>query len=168
MFKFFIYFIIIQVLLFATELSNAAQERLIIPFTEAIAWISSSLIQVFDDRVSSEGIVIRNLDNGFAVAIQAGCNGVEALIVLVAAIIAFPSPWKHKLIGIIAGFFAVEILNLVRIISLFYLGQWNFKIFEWAHLYIWEALIMLDVLILFLIWLRYLPRPATQEQQHAH
>ncbi len=168
MLKFFIYFIIIQVLLFATELSNAAQKLVIIPFTETIAWISSSLIQIFDDRVVSEGIVIRNLDNGFAVAIQAGCNGVEALIVLVAAIIAFPSPWKHKMIGIVAGFFAVEILNLVRIISLFYLGQWNFEIFEWAHLYIWEALIMLDVLILFLIWLRYLPRTIVQEQQHAH
>ena len=168
MIKFFIYFIIIQMLLFATELSNTVQEMAIIPFTEAIAWISSSLIQLFDDRVVSEGIVIRNMDNGFAVAIQAGCNGVEALIVLVAAIIAFPSPWKHKLIGILIGFFAVEILNLVRIISIFYLGQWNFKIFEWAHLYIWEALIMLDVLILFLIWLRYLPRPAIQDELHAH
>jgi exosortase H (IPTLxxWG-CTERM-specific) len=86
---------------------------------------------------------------------------VEAVIVLVAAIIAFPSPWKYKLGGIFIGSIVVQFLNLIRVISLFYLGQWNMKIFEWAHLYIWQALIMLDVLIFFLVWLRYLPKPET-------
>ena len=91
-------------------------------------------------------------------AIQAGCNGVEASIVLIAAMVAFPSPWRWKLIGIGAGFIAIQFMNLLRIITLFYLGQWNSTAFEWAHLYIWQALIMLDVLVVFLIWLRYLPQ----------
>jgi hypothetical protein len=30
-------------------------------------------------------------------------------------------------------------------------------VFEWAHLYVWQALIMLDVLIVWLIWVRALP-----------
>jgi hypothetical protein len=46
----------------------------------------------------------------------------------------------------------------VRVISLFYLGQWDYQIFEWAHLYVWQALIMLDVLVVWLIWVRTLPR----------
>jgi exosortase/archaeosortase family protein len=45
-------------------------------------------------------------------------------------------------------------------VSLFYLGQWNREVFEWAHLYAWQALIMLDALIVFLLWLRTLPRTA--------
>ena len=49
-------------------------------------------------------------------------------------------------------------LNVVRVISLFYLGQWNRDVFEWAHLYVWQALIMLDVLIVWLLWVRTLPR----------
>ena len=49
-------------------------------------------------------------------------------------------------------------LNIVRVISLFYLGQWNFEVFEWAHLYVWQALIMLDVLVVWLVWVRMLPR----------
>ena len=32
--------------------------------------------------------------------------------------------------------------------------------FEWAHLYVWQALIMLDVLVVWLIWVRTLPRDA--------
>jgi hypothetical protein len=45
--------------------------------------------------------------------------------------------------------------------SLFYLGQWNANAFQWAHLYLWQALIMLDVLIVWLVWIRTLPRPAS-------
>ena len=30
--------------------------------------------------------------------------------------------------------------------------------FEWAHLYVWQALIMLDVLVVWLVWVRTLPR----------
>jgi exosortase/archaeosortase family protein len=49
-------------------------------------------------------------------------------------------------------------LNLVRIISLYYLQRWNSVWFEWFHLYLWQALIILDALVFWLIWLRWLPR----------
>jgi exosortase/archaeosortase family protein len=66
------------------------------------------------------------------------------------------------------GFVAVELLNIIRIISLFYLGQWNQDIFNWAHLYICEALIMLDILIVFLWWMRGLPIvPKSNTASHA-
>ena len=38
-----------------------------------------------------------------------------------------------------------------------YLLQWNPVWFEWAHLYLWQALIMLDGLIVYLLWVRMLP-----------
>lgn len=158
MIKFFILFLVIQLGLFAAELTKPIQNAIVIPFTETIAAISAWLVKAFDSRVISEGIVLRDMDSGFAVAIQAGCNGVEAAIVLIAAMVAFPSSWRMKLIGIAIGFIAIQVMNLARIISLFYLGQWNQTAFDWAHLYIWQALIMLDVLIVFLIWLRYLPQ----------
>ncbi|MES9926857.1 MAG: exosortase H, partial [Candidatus Thiodiazotropha sp. 6PDIVS] len=66
--------------------------------------------------------------------------------------------WRLKLIGIGVGILAIQSLNLLRVITLFYLGQWSHTAFEWAHLYIWQSLIILDVLVVFLIWLRYLPR----------
>lgn len=157
MYKFFSYFIGIQLVLFSIEQSNNVHTNIIIPFTEIIAHISAWIVKLFDDQVISQGVILRQVNTDFSVSIQSGCNGVEAVLVLVAAILAFPSPWKFKLLGIVSGFFAVELLNIVRIISLFYLGQWNHNIFEWAHLYIWQALIMLDVLIVFLLWLRLLP-----------
>jgi len=121
-------------------------------------------VALVDSSAEAIGKVLRSTSNGFAVSIEAGCNGVEATLVLIAAILAFPSTWKQKLWGLALGFVAVQGLNVVRIISLFYLGQWNMTAFEWAHLYIWQALIMLDVLIVWLIWVRRINRAAHRDE----
>lgn len=159
--RFFILFVVILVALFAAELTLPVQNAVVLPWTAALTRISSGLVVPFDNHVAVFGNVIQSTTNGFAIAIVAGCNGIEAAIILIAAMLAFPAPWKHRLIGILAGLFAVQTLNVVRVISLFYLGQWNVKAFEWAHLYLWQALIMFDVLIVWLIWIRMLPRSST-------
>jgi exosortase H (IPTLxxWG-CTERM-specific) len=156
--RFFVLFLVLQATLFGAELTPWAQAWFVEPWTIALAHLSTSLVTLFDPDVVATGRVIRSTSNGFAVSIEAGCNGVEATIVLLAAMLAYPAPWKNKLYGLLAGTLAVQGLNIVRVISLFYLGQWNRNWFEWAHLYVWQALIMLDVLIVWLVWVRTLPR----------
>jgi exosortase H (IPTLxxWG-CTERM-specific) len=155
--RFFILFVVILVALFAAELTPPVQRMLVMPWTEALARASAALITLADSNVAAMGKILQSTRNGFAVSIEAGCNGIEAAIVLIAAMLAVPAPWKHRVIGILAGLSAVQVLNIVRVISLFYIGQWNLKVFEWAHLYVWQALIMLDVLIVWLLWIRTLP-----------
>ncbi len=158
MLRFTILFIVIVVSLFALELYKPVQDAVILPFTGLLAAISAYIMQVFDADVISQGDIIRSSANGVAVKIAAGCNGVEAVIVLFAAIFAFPSKFTHKIYGFILGFFGIQLLNLVRIISLFYLLQWDKTWFDWFHLYLWQALIIIDALVLWLIWLRFLPK----------
>jgi len=158
MIRFFIGFLVLQAVLFGAELTPWAQRYFVVPWTDQLAAISAGLVTLADPNVVAAGKVLRSTQNGFAVSIEAGCNGVEATIVLLAAILAFPAPWKNKLIGLAAGIVAVQGLNVIRVISLFYLGQWDYRVFEWAHLYVWQALIMLDVLVVWLVWVRTLPR----------
>ncbi len=158
MLRFFLLFVTLLVALFGFRITNFARDHVTLPFTGVLADVSGWLIMLFDDAVMTEGIVIRSLENGFAVAIAPGCDGIEAVIILVSAVLAFPSPWLHKLVGILIGFIAIQALNLVRIISLFYMGQYSQVAFDWFHLYLWQALIVLDALAVWLIWLRYLPR----------
>ncbi|MDX1626974.1 MAG: exosortase H [Wenzhouxiangellaceae bacterium] len=159
MIRFFVIFVVLLLGLFTVEVLKPVQENVILPFTSGIAWVSVGIIELFDNGVTSMGNVIRDNASGFAVSIEPGCNGVEALIILFAAIFAFPAPFRNKLVGFAIGFVAIQALNLVRIISLFYLGQWNMVWFEWFHLYLWQALIILDALVVWLIWLRTLPPP---------
>jgi len=167
MIRFFVLFTVLLVGLFTLEILQPAEKYVILPFTSLIADVSVWIIQVFDDNVMSFSNVIRDKTTGFGVRIERGCNGVEALIILFAAIFAFPAPIKHKLIGFAIGFFAIQGLNLVRIVSLFYLGQWNQVAFEWFHLYLWQALIILDALVVWLVWLRTLPQARARRQREA-
>jgi exosortase H (IPTLxxWG-CTERM-specific) len=167
MIRFFVLFTILLVGLFTLEILEPAEKYVILPFTSLIADVSVWIVQLFDDNVEAFRNVIRNATTGFGVRIERGCNGVEALIILFAAIFAFPAPLKNKLIGFVIGFFAIQLLNLVRIISLFYLGQWNQVAFEWFHLYLWQALIILDALVVWLVWLRTLPQAKLKRQMEA-
>jgi exosortase H (IPTLxxWG-CTERM-specific) len=156
--RFLLLFLALVLVLFTLELTEPAQRLAVVPWTEALARVSAWLATLFDANVRAYGRVLQSTVNGFAISIEAGCNGVEAALILVAAIVAFRAPWRHKAAGIAAGLATVQALNVVRIITLFYLGQWSLRAFEWAHLYAWQALIMLDVVVVWLLWLRMLPR----------
>ena len=170
MLRFSILFLVLLVVLFTLEVLGPVEKHVILPFTESLATFSTWLIRLFDDSVKTYGNVIQSTSVAWGVAIERGCNGVEAIIILFAAIFAFPAPWRHRFIGFALGFFAIQSLNIVRIVSLFYLGEWETAKcvpgqechrlwFDWFHLYLWQALIILDALVFWLIWLRYLPRP---------
>ena len=158
MIRFLVLFFVLVIGMFALEIYEPVREAVVLPFTSFLATASAKIMQLFDADVVAHGDVISSLSNAAAVRIAPGCNGVEAVIILFAAIFAFPAPWKHKLIGFVLGFLAIQILNLLRIITLFYLLQWDKHWFDWFHLYLWQALIILDALVVWLIWLRYLPK----------
>ena len=162
MVRFSVIFTVLLIGLFTLEILQPVEKHFILPFTSVVADISVWIVSAFDEGIIASGNVIRDQATGFGVRIERGCNGLEAVIILFAAIFAFPAPWRSKLIGFVIGFFAIQLLNLVRIISLFYLGQWNYTAFEWFHLYLWQALIILDALVVWLIWLRTLPRPGPE------
>jgi exosortase H (IPTLxxWG-CTERM-specific) len=172
MIRFASMFMLLLGVLFFLNVLGPVQQHVILPFTSGLAWVCVELVHLFDASVTSSGNII-SAPSGWAVQIVAGCNGVEAVIILASALFAFPAPWKHRFVGLALGFLAIQGLNIVRIISLFYIGLWERNAcvqgvechsvwFEWFHLYLWQALIILDALIVWLIWLRYLPRPVTR------
>jgi exosortase H (IPTLxxWG-CTERM-specific) len=81
--------------------------------------------------------------------------------------LAYPAPWGVRVAGVVAGFFAIQIVNLGRIITLFYLAAWNHQVFEFAHLYLWQALIMLDVVVVWLFWMRWATRQQFRQENSA-
>jgi len=159
--RFAVTFVLVLALLFGFELTPPGQ-AIVGPWTNQVAAASAAVVRVFDGSAMAQGKTLYDPKSGFGVTIEAGCNGVEAMLVLLAGILAYPAPWRARLAGLAVGTVAIQALNLVRIVSLFYLGQWNYAWFEWAHLYVWQALIMLDVLIVWLLWVRTLPRASAE------
>jgi exosortase H (IPTLxxWG-CTERM-specific) len=162
MVRFLAIFLSVLLVLFLAELTPPVQSWVVMPWTALLASGSAFLVHLFDAQVLAHGNVLQHTASGSGVAIEAGCNGVEACIMLAAAMLAYPAGARCKLAGLLLGSLAIQGLNLLRIISLFYLLEWSTAAFEFAHLYLWQALIMLDVVVVWLVWLRWATRTQVQ------
>jgi exosortase/archaeosortase family protein len=88
----------------------------------------------------------------FAFQIVDLCTAVMPMLIFTAAIIAFPSRLKEKLLGLIVGLLGIFVINQVRLVSLFFIGIYAPGIFETAHLLVWQSLMILLAIGLWLIW----------------
>lgn len=142
---------------FAVQVLPWVDTNFVTPFIVGLAWISGILIHAAGGLATVTDTVIAHPINNFAIRIANGCSGFEALILLAAAVMAFPATWIQRMVGWLAGAFAIMALNIVRVISLYYIGQYSTVWFERAHTYAWDVLIMVDGLIVFFLWIRWLP-----------
>lgn len=129
---------------------NPVNDAVIVPFTTAIAKVSAALLNLIGQSVSVSGTVIRS--SRFAVNINNGCNGVEAMLILLASIVAFPASMKARAVGLLLGALAVQALNAVRIVTLYLLGAYQPRLFDLFHTAVWQIVIILSAIGFFLIW----------------
>ncbi len=164
--RFLITFTLVALLGLALEVLPWIDASVVVPLTEGYAWLTGKIVRMAGGSAEVTGITIRHSD-GFAIAIARRCAGLEAVIFLSAAMLAFPARWQERVTGLVAGAFALLSLNLGRIISLYILGPFSAAWFDWAHLYAWDALIMFPGLGVFLLWVRWLPSRRRPQKQHA-
>lgn len=133
------------------------REAVLTPWNGVLANIAYWLMQWFDSGVRLSGTTLTAAGSGFAVIIASECNAMEASLIVVSAMLAFPARIGEKLTGLLLGILAVQGVNLVRIVTLYYIGQWNRTVFEWTHHYLWPGVIIIVALVVFLLWGRSLP-----------
>lgn len=89
----------------------------------------------------------------FSMRIARGCDGIEALSFFLAAVLAFPASGRAKLIGIASGIPLIQVVNLARLILLYYAGVRFPALFEGIHIYVGQALVILFSTGIFIFWL---------------
>ena len=89
-----------------------------------------------------------------------GCEGLESLFLLWAALIAYPSPWRRKLHGALWGTVLIYGLNQARIVALFFALHDDRRWFELLHGYIAPTFIIVAGCVFFLGWAGQTLRPS--------
>ena len=135
---------------------NPINDAVIVPFTSGIARVSGAILAALGEKVTVAGTEIRS--GAFSVQIENGCNGVEAALLFGSAVLAFPAPWKRRLLGLALGFAAIQALNLVRVVSLFWIGAHRPALFQASHTVIWQSVVVLASVLFFLFWASRDPR----------
>jgi exosortase H (IPTLxxWG-CTERM-specific) len=134
---------------------NWVNDHVIEPFTGGIARVSGAALNMLGQHVSMRGTVIQG--SHFAVNIRNGCNGVEAMLIFLSAVLAFPAPWRSRLAGLGLGILAIQIINLVRVVSLYLTGVYYPRIFDASHTVIWQSIVILFGVLLWVYWANHLP-----------
>ena len=120
------------------------------PYTDFVARSTGWIFRVFGADAFASGTVLTLGGTSFSIAF--GCNGLEALAIYMAAMLASPFYWKSKITGLIVGFAGNFIINQIRIIGLFLAAMIGEQQFEYAHTIIGQTFVIVLTMALFLWW----------------
>lgn len=162
---FLLKFALYLVLFFAATAPRPMNDAFVEPFTAAVAKVGGYATRLFGEKTTMVGTAI--VSPRFAVNVRTGCNGLETIYIFAAGVLAFPAPWSRKLWGLLLGSLAIQLLNVVRIVSLFYIGVYFPKHFEDSHIVIWQAIVILFGVALFLVWADRYARPSRPAAEEA-
>lgn len=114
------------------------------------------LLKIFGLQASlnSNGVTI----SSFSLDIVRQCTGLFEVITLIAAVFAYPASLKNKMKGLAIGIPLIYIFNLLRLISLAYLGIYSFSLLEIVHDYILQITFFSFVVSIWFFWINNVVR----------
>jgi exosortase/archaeosortase family protein len=142
-------------------------DRALTSYLAAYARAAGALVSVFDRDVSVSGQLILGR---YPLQVVKDCDAIETKILFASAVIAFPAPWKKRLVGVAAGVLLLFVANLTRIATLYFVGVHAPKQFELVHREIWPLLLVAIALLGFFLWsswTRGAAAPSVEQAQHA-
>ena len=123
--------------------------------------------------------------NRYRLVIERGCDAIEPSALFVSGVLAFPlaalrrrsenvrsrtTVWQKtrtaftlKLPGILIGTVCLMLLNLVRVVSLFYVGVYWQSAFDVIHVDVWQSLFIVLAILFWVLWAVWATRTGGSE-----
>lgn len=82
------------------------------------------------------------------------CNGITATVILLSALLAFPTSPKDKAIGVILGITAIQLINIVRIVIVTYALSVSQDYFLFMDVYVGQIFLIIFATTFWVFWIR--------------
>lgn len=102
--------------------------------------------------VSAQGALLVSERLRFQVVPE--CTPLGPLALVAGAMLPFPASGRAKLVGIASAAVTLGLLNLVRVMSLVYIGLYLPQWLETSHLVVWQSVMILASILLWLFWVK--------------
>jgi len=106
------------------------------------------------------------------------CGAIEVMAIFLAAVVAFPTRWWKKAVGLIAGLPIMYCVNIFRLTCLAIIGAYDteHKYFNFFHEYVWQAIYIIFVVAVWMLWVEYVVRgrwrgilkPGSEQEDSGH
>ena len=124
------------------------------------AGIAGFVVSLFGISTQVSGTLIYS--SRYSIDVVGECTGIVPILIFVSAVLAYPSGFKQKLLGIALGVTALHLVNMARIISLFCIGCTFPEMVDIAHYLVWQAIMVLAAIIIWLVWMARVAHVARQ------
>jgi archaeosortase B (VPXXXP-CTERM-specific) len=131
-------------------------------FIEATAKIEYWLFVPFAETISLKGKLV--VFDGFAVQIIDECTGIYEMLIFTSAVLAFPTSWRKKGLGVLLGCPLIYLFNILRIAMLILVGRYYPPAFDFMHLYFWQATMIVWITLVWLLWITKVVRDNEDER----
>jgi exosortase H (IPTLxxWG-CTERM-specific) len=148
---FFTFFI---ALFYIAWTSSFGSTHIFEPIVSFYAAASGKILALLGYDISVKGTMI--CSSGLDLNIKRGCDAIEATALFAAAILAFPVPFRRKIVGLIVGIVTLILVNFIRIITLYIAGHRYPALFNFLHDQIWQVIYIAIAVLLLLLWLQSL------------
>lgn len=122
-----------------------------------IASVSGGILAMLGHDVTVNGTSIDTPDIAFRIV--RGCDGIEPTAAFVSAVIASPVSFWPKIPGILIGTISLLVINLGRIVSLYYVGVYYPRLLEFVHEILWQAGFVILAIVFWAVWVQWATRP---------
>ena len=99
-------------------------------------------------------------DRSFLFIVVPDCGAIEVMSIFLAAVCAFPTRWRKRLLGLAIGLPVLYGVNILRLSSLAFLAAYDptpgIKWFHFGHEYVWQAVFIIFVVAVWLCWIEFL------------
>lgn len=134
----------------AVLLVVAGNETVMGGIQRALALISSAILNLFGQNTVVIGTTVQS--DVFGICVVTACTGIFITGLFLIAVIAFPTRWLLKLMGVGIGIGGIFAANIVRLVSLYFIGVHWPSVLEQAHQLIWQSLLIVIAVALWLVW----------------
>ena len=133
-----------------------------VPLNNYTAAMMGFSMQVLGMQPSVQGVFV-SVD-GFSAEIITECSAIFILILFSSFVLAYPTTFKNKAIGLVFGIPSLFAVNTLRLVLGFMAGVWYPDLFEYMHVYFWQTMIIILVFIACLTWLQLVVMVATKNK----
>lgn len=125
--------------------------NLVGPYVKVLASIGGTILGILQVESDTVGTIIRQ--GRFAVDIRRGCDGIVASILLISACLAYPFSWRDRVGGVLWGYLLIFVLNMIRIVGLFWLGvNGSVATFNFFHTYVSQFAVIALTMVFWVYW----------------
>jgi len=130
------------------------------PATQLAARQSAAILRVLDYPVTTTPHVTRPaeriiLDGHSVLLVFEGCNGINIWIIFAGFMLALSKPGLRLVGFVLVGSFAIYLLNLGRILALFFVSMKYPEALYFVHKYLFTAALFGAVFAMWYVWIVY-------------